>query len=111
VDRCLARGFLFIVIAAAFTLTWSTASGVCYLTCPRGDNEATDPDLEGMRTVDFDFDGAVALADFAAFGFDFGDAGATCSDYDCDRDADLVDFARFAAHFGHAGGGFTACVL
>ncbi len=110
-DRCLIRGILFLFVALALTVTWSPASGVCYLMCPRGDNVVTDPDTDGTRTVDFNLDGAVGLVDFAAFGASFGAAGANCADFDCNKIVDLIDLARFGIHFGHAGAGFTMCVL
>jgi hypothetical protein len=101
------RAFLVCAIALCCMTTWSTDVPACFLTCPAGDNVEIVPG-PGVRTPDFNRDGAVVLADFAIFGAMFA-AFDPCGDFNCDGAIALVDLAVFAFHWLHAGAGATTC--
>ena len=59
-----------------------------------------DIDTLACKSIDYEPDGDVDLADFVLFAQDFGGTESR-SDFDWDGDVDLADFVMFAQHFGH----------
>ena len=60
-----------------------------------------DIDILECKSMDYDLDGDVDLADFILFGQDWGSTEWR-SDFDWDGDVDLSDFIFFGQHWGHS---------